>query len=521
MSTGDYQALLAMAIYLIVILAVGFWFARRANQSSEHYFIGGRTLGPWVTAMSAEASDMSGWLLMGLPGVAYFTGASDAVWTAIGLALGTYINWRIVAVRLRKYTHVANNSITLPDFFSNRFHDKRKVLMTISALIILLFFSIYVGSCFVTVGKVFSSLFGFDYGLTMALGGVFVFIYTLLGGYLAGSVDDFIQGVLMFFSLIIIMVGGTIYAGGIGAVINNVQSIPGYLSLTQMATPTLDATTGLQIVQNGLGLYGDATPYGIITILGTLSWGLGYFGMPHVLLRFMGIRSSGELAKSRHIAVTWCVISLFAAVVIGIIGKAIIPTEFLTESSAESIFISLTALLMPPFLVGVVVSGILAATMSSSDSYMLIASAAVARNLYKGLIKKDATERQIMWVARITMLIVIILGIFVAMDPNSSIFQVVSYAWAGFGAAFGPVVLASLFWRRVNFPGAVAGMLTGGVVVVIWRTFIKSLGGVFGVYELLPAFILASLALVVVSLLTTPPSEEITREFDTYMEAEV
>lgn len=520
MENNDIQVLIAMGIYILVVLGIGFWYAKRANESSEDYFLGGRGLGPWVAAMSAEASDMSGWLLMGLPGVAYFYGASDAVWTALGLGLGTYLNWKFVAKRLRKYSEVAGNAITLPDFFSNRFHDNKRILMSVAAIFILIFFSIYVGSCFVTCGKLFHSLFGFDYTTMMIIGALVVFVYTLLGGFLAESVSDFMQGCLMFFSLLVTMVGGVIYVGGIDAVIANIQSIPGFLSLTSIASPILDAS-GTQVVTDGVAQYGAAGTYGIITIISAFSWGLGYFGMPQVLLRFMAIRHSDELGKSRLIAVTWCFISLFAAVALGLIGKAMLPTEFLTASGAESVFISMTIILLPPFLAGVVISGILAATMSSSDSYMLIASSAIASNLYKGLFKKDASEKQVLWSARITMAVLLIFGILIAADENSSIFSVVAYAWAGFGACFGPLVLASLFWRRVNFQGALAGMITGGVVVVVWRTLIKPMGGVFGIYELLPGFIIAGIVLIVVSLLTAPPSEAITKEFDSFMDANV
>ncbi|NTU89300.1 MAG: sodium/proline symporter PutP [Actinobacteria bacterium] len=517
MESNDIQVLVAMFLYLVVTIVISVWYAKRANTNSDEYFLGGRSLGPWITAMSAEASDMSGWLLMGLPGVAYFFGASDAVWTAIGLLAGTYLSWKLVAVRLRKYSTVADNAITLPDFFSNRFHDNKRILMSIAAFIILFFFSIYVGSCFVTCGKLFNALFGFDYVSMMIVGAIFVFVYTLIGGFLAESTTDFMQGILMIFALVIVTVGGLIYVGGFDNVVANLKEIPGFLSLTSIANPTLDAK-GVQEVVKGVLSYGDPGTYGIISILSCLAWGLGYFGMPHVVLRFMASRSTKELPKSRRIAVTWCAISLFSAVAIGLIGKAMLPDMFLTAASAESIFITMSTLLLPPFVAGIVVSGILAATMSSSDSYMLIASSAIAKNFYLGLFKKDATDKQVMWAGRITMVVLLILGIWIAADQNSSIFSIVAYAWAGFGACFGPLMIASLYWRRVNFQGALAGMITGGVAVVVWRLLIKPLGGVFGVYELLPAFILASLAIIIVSLLTTPPSEEICKEFDTYMD---
>jgi sodium/proline symporter len=519
MTPDDLFVLLAMALYVAVILGIGFFFARRANRSSDDYFLGGRKLGPWVTAMSAEASDMSGWLLMGLPGVAYFLGASDAVWTAVGLALGTYLNWRFVAKPLRKYSEKVG-AITIPDFFSNRLHDKKKILMTVASLLILVFFSIYVGSCFVTTGRLFNALFGWPYFTMMIVGGVLVFAYTLLGGFLAESVSDFLQGIVMIVALVVVLIGGVVMAGGIEHVVAFVQSIPGFGSLTQIATPVLDEA-GAQVVMGDTPQFAEAGEYGLIAIISAMAWGLGYFGMPQVLLRFMAIRTTKEIGFSRRIAVVWCVISLFAAVAIGLVGRTLLPTELLTAASAETVFISLATLLLPAFLAGIMMSGILAATMSSSDSYMLIASSAIAKNLFGGLFKKDATDRQIMVVARCTMVLILLFGIFVAADENSQIFQVVAYAWAGFGAAFGPLMLCSLFWRRTNLPGALAGMLAGGATIFIWRNLVKPLGGVFGIYELLPGFIIGLVVLVVVSLLTKPPSAEVLKDFDTYKQLDV
>lgn len=517
---NDFWVLLAMALYFAAVIAIGFFYRKRSNASSENYFIGGRKLGPWLTAFSAEASDMSGWLLMGLPGVAYFTGASDAMWTAIGLAIGTYLNWKLVAKRLRKYSEVAGNAITLPDFFSNRFHDKKKVLMTIAALVILLFFSIYLGSCFVTVGKLFSALFGLDYATMMVFGAAVVFLYTFVGGYLSVSTTDLMQGTLMFFALAIVLIGSIAQAGGIDNTVAFLQNIPGFLSGTEIATP-LTNEAGQQLIKGNEPQFGEAGEYGIIAIVSCLAWGLGYFGMPQVLVRFMSIRHSSEVKKSRMIAMVWVVISLACAVCIGLIGRVVMPTEFLTQSAAENVFIMLSQMILPAFVCGLVVSGILAASMSSSSAYMIISSSAVAQNIFKGLFKKDATDRQIMLVARLTMVAILIFGVLIALDENSSIFMVVSYAWAGFGASFGPLMLFSLYWRRTNFAGALAGMLTGAATVLVWHELIKPLGGVWGVYELLPAFILSAIAIVVVSLLTKEPSEEVTEEFDHFMEADV
>lgn len=519
MITHDFWVLLAMLIYFIVVVVIGFVYAKRSNQSTENYFLGGRKLGPWLTALSAEASDMSGWLLMGLPGVAYFTGASDAMWTAIGLAIGTYLNWKFVAKRLRKYSEVANNSITLPDFFSNRFHDKKNILMTIAALIILLFFCIYVGSCFVTCGKLFATLFGLDYATMMVLGALIVFLYTFVGGYLSVCTTDLIQGSIMICALVIVFVGSVASAGGIDNTVAFLQSVPGFLSGTEIASPILDAQ-GKQVIEDGQPLFGSALDYGAITIASGLVWGLGYFGMPQVLVRFMSVSHSSQIKKARIIATIWVVVSLSAAVCIGLVGRAVIPAQFLTQASAENIFIVLSELILPSFVCGLVVSGIFAASMSSSSSYLLISGSAVAENIFRGLIKKDATDSQVMIVARITLVVVLLFGIAIALDENSSIFQVVSYAWAGFGASFGPLILLSLYWRRTNLPGAVAGMIVGAATVLIWNTFIKPLGGIFAIYELLPAFVLSLIAIVVVSLLTKEPPKEVTDEFDSYMEAD-
>ena len=522
MSSGDIQVILAMALYFIVVLSVGFFYLRRSNSSSENYFLGGRGLGPWLTALSAEASDMSGWLLMGLPGVAYFTGASDAMWTAIGLAIGTYLNWKFVARRLRKYSEVAGNAITLPDFFSNRFHDDRRILMSVAAVIILLFFCIYCGSCFVTCGKLFSTLFGLDYTTMMILGALVVFVYTFVGGYLSVCTTDLIQGSIMICALVVVFIGSVAMAGGVDNTIAFLSDIPGFLSATQQASPVLDAS-GTQLVENGLPVFGDAVLYGsgAITIISCLAWGLGYFGMPQVLVRFMSVRHSDEIKKSRIIATTWVIVSLATAVCIGLVGRAAIPTEFLTASAAESVFIVLAQIMLPSFICGLVVSGIFAATMSSSSSYLLIAGSAISQNLYKGLINKNATEAQTMFVSRVALTVILIFGIVIALDQNSTIFSVVSYAWAGFGASFGPLMLCSLYWRRTNRQGALAGMLTGAITVIVWNMFIKQLGGIFAVYELLPGFIFALIAIVVVSLLTEPPSKKTTDEFDRYMSVDV
>lgn len=506
MTPDKWIILIAMLAYMGLVIVIGLLYAKR-NQNSEQFFLGGRSLGPWVAAMSAEASDMSGWLLMGLPGVAYISGSAEAFWTALGLAVGTYLNWRIVAVRLRKYSRISGNAITIPDFFNNRFKDKTKILIIVSAVIILFFFTMYVATGFVACGKLFNSIFGLNYTLMLLISAAVIVTYTIVGGFLAESTTDFIQGVLMFFALIIVLITGVVAAGGIGEVINHAKSVPGFLSFNEVFNFKDNA----------------AAPFGILPIISTMAWGLGYFGMPHVLLRFMAVRDFREIKKSRIIATVWVVVSLFAAVAIGLVGAAVFKfgaADALVSGNHETIFIQTAIKLLPALIAGILMSGIMAATMSTSDSQLLITSSAISQNLFKGLIKKDATEKQVMWVSRITILLVTVVAVLLALFRETTIFDMVSYAWAGFGASFGPLILFSLFWKRVNLPGAVAGMLGGGLTVVIWKEVIRALHPVLNIYELLPAFIVSSLLIICVSLLTKAPSSEITDEFEKAKTAE-
>ncbi len=523
MNSDTIQILVAMTAYMAAVIIIGVMFAKNANKNSENYFLGGRSLGPWVTAMSAEASDMSGWLLMGLPGLAYWCGLADAAWTAIGLIVGTYLNWLIVSKRLRRYSIHAGNAITLPEFFSNRFREKKKVISTLAALFILIFFAVYAASCFVTCGKLFSTLFDAPYIPMMILGALFVLAYTLIGGFLAESASDFMQGIVMFVALTVVVVIGVITAGGFGAIIENAQSIPGFLDFFGLATPTVgedglqqvvDATVVDGKIVTGTPVFGAASNYGLLQICSMMAWGLGYFGMPQVLLRFMAIRKEKELNMSRRIAMVWVVISLAVAVFIGIMGRYLYPVEHLTNSSAEGIFMTLSSNFLPPILAGLVMAGILAATISSSDSYLLIAASAFSKNIYQGLVKKNATDKQVMRMSRLTLLLITVFAVIIALDEQSVIFKVVSFAWAGFGATFGPLMLFSLFWKRINRAGAIAGMLSGAAMVFIWKLGISQLGGVFAIYELLPAFLFSSICIVVVSLLTPPPSADIVADFE-------
>ena len=510
---ASIQIFVAMVLYMAVVIGIGLYYTKRASESSDNYLIGGRSLNPWVTALGAEASDMSGWLLMGLPGVAYWFGLSDAVWTAIGLLIGTYLNWLFVAKRIRVYSQLAGNAITIPDFLSNRFKEKKKIIMTIAALFILVFFTVYAASCFVTVGKLFSTLFGTKYVPMMIAGALFVIFYTFIGGFLAESASDFMQGLVMIFALTIVLITGVSVAGGISNIIENAKSIPGFFDFFGIAQPVL--VDGVQqIGEAGKPLFGEPGTYGFLTIISTLSWGLGYFGMPQVLLKFMAIRDANELKLSRRIATIWCAISLAAAVAIGIIGRILYPNALLTQSASERIFILMSTNFFVPLFAGIVMAGILAATISSSDSYLLIAASALSKNIYQGIIKKDATDKEVLFMSRLTLIIISIIAAIIALDENSVIFTVVSFAWAGFGATFGPIMLFSLFWKRVTRSAAIAGIVAGGGMVFIWKLLLKPMGGVWGIYELFPAFVISCIVIVVVTLLSEEPSKEIQEEFE-------
>jgi sodium/proline symporter len=518
MSGITTSTLIGIGAYLLVMIAIGLWYARRSSATVEEYFLAKRSFGPWVAALSAEASDMSVWLLMGLPGVAYFTGIGEAFWTALGLFIGTWINWALVAKRLRSYSQIADNAITLPEFFSKRFHDKKRILLAIAAVISLVFFSIYVGAQFITFGRLFSYIFNANMTAMVILGAVLVMLYTTLGGFWAVGMTDLIQGLLMIFALALVMAFGIAHAGGFAGIAENLRHFPRFTDFFGIATP--DMADGVQRAASGAPLFGPGADYGFLTIVSTMAWGLGYFGMPQVLVRFMAINKTSNIRRSRNIAVVWCFIAQLAAVAIGLIGRALMPAALNTASSAENIFILLSVDFFPPLLAGIVISGILAASMSSSDSYMLIVSSSLANDIFKDIFKKDAGEVLVMWVARITMLLVTVFGVIIAVSGSQSIFRVVSYAWAGLGAAFGPLILFSLFWKRTTFPAAVAGMLSGGVMVVLWKNVIAKLGGPFAVYELLPAFIVSCLVIALVSLMTRAPSAEIGREFEAAKTAE-
>ena len=497
--------IISIVLYLSFMVGVGVWYTKR-NTSADDFYLGGRKLGPYVTAMSAEASDMSSWLLMGLPGLAFFNGLADPFWTAVGLSVGTYFNWLLVAKRLRFYS-AEIRAITVPEFFSIRFGDKKRLLQGLAAVVIIVFFVPYTASGFAACGKLFSSLFGWDYMACMIVSAIIIVGYTVLGGFLAASVTDLIQSIIMTIALAAVLVFGIFSAGGMDNVLANASQVAGYLKVTEM----------------GNILTGETTSYGLLTIISTMAWGLGYFGMPHILLRFMAIEDADKLKVSRRVGTIWVVISMFIAILIGIVGYGMVQNGamagFESASAAESIIVSIAKLIaqhgvLAALLAGLILAGILASTMSTADSQLLAASSSVSHDLMCGLLGKQLSEKQKMTIARVSLAFIAVFGMFLARDPNSSVFTIVSFAWAGFGASFGPAMLCALFWKRTTWQGVLSGMLAGGAMVFIWKFGLKPLGGVWGIYELLPAFLIGLAAIVVVSLMTKAPEKSIVDTFD-------
>lgn len=503
-STINFCIIATIVVYLLAMLAIGFVFSKN-NSDSKDFYLGGRKMGPIVTAMSAEASDMSSWLLMGLPGLAYLTGVANPAWTAIGLGIGTWFNWLIVARRLRRYS--ANiNAITVPEFYSKRYHDNSNVLNAIAALVIIVFFIPYTASGFAACGKLFNSLFGVDYMVAMLISAAVIVGYTIMGGFKAVSTTDLIQSIVMTIALVVVVTFGISKAGGVEAVIDNAKSLPGYLSMKA----SYDVGTN------------SSTPYSFLTIVSTIAWGLGYFGMPHILLRFMAIKDEKKLVLSRRIATIWVFIAMGITIFIGMVGLGMTKAGelgFLSGSSSETIIVEIAGLIsrhgvLAAIVAGLILAGILAATMSTADSQMLAAASSVSQNIVQDFFKVKISEKKSLLVARLTIVVISLIGVFLARDPNSSVFNIVSFAWAGFGGAFGAVTLCALFWKRSNKWGALAGMIGGGVMVFVWKYAISRLGGAWSIYELLPAFIFSLILDIVVSLLTKKPDETIAREFE-------
>ena len=517
MATFDWVILFTIIVYMVMMVGIGFAVSGR-NKSSSDFYLGGRKLGPLVTAMSAEASDMSGWLLMGLPAVAMMGGLAEASWTAIGLAIGTYLNWLFVAKRLRVYSQRID-AFTLPDFFTKRFDDKSKVLTTIAALFIIVFFVPYTASGFAACGKLFGSLFGMDYHLAMILSAIVIVVYCTFGGFFAASTTDFIQSIIMTIALVVVVGFGEGIAGGFGNVFNNVAGLDGYL----------DVFKGFNVATETVG------SYGALPVISTLAWGLGYFGMPHILLRFMAIEDENKLKLSRRVASVWVVISMGIAVLIGVVGyslmqKGVLPT-YESASAAETIIVDIAKFLskygyVAAFTAGIILAGILASTMSTADSQLLAAASSVSQNLIQETFGIKMSQKTSMWVARISVIVISVVAILLAWDPNSSVFRIVSFAWAGFGGAFGPIMLCALFWKRTTKAGAISGMITGGIIVFLYKWLRDGFmfgdkltgafldGTIFDIYELLPAFVIGVLVIIVVSLFTNKPEKDITDTFN-------
>lgn len=502
MTTATTVILVTIILYLLMMVGIGAVFSKK-NNTADDFYLGGRKLGPLVTAMSAEASDMSSWLLMGLPGVAYASGICDASWTAIGLAVGTWVNWLVVSRRIRSYSNRIH-AITIPDFFAKRYHDEKNVLSLIAAIVILVFFVPYTASGFAACGKLFNSLFGVEYMKAMIICAVIIVAYTALGGFLAASTTDLIQSVVMTIALVIVVCFGVSQAGGMDAVMENAKSLSGYLSLTNLHNAES----------------GTATPYGFLSIVSTMAWGLGYFGMPHVLLRFMATKEEEKLTLSRRIATIWVVISMAIAIFIGVVGLAMTKAGAIESlADSETIIVRIAHLLssygvLPAFTGGIILAGIMAATMSTADSQLLAAASSVSQNILVDFFRLKVDNKVSVIIARVTVVVISFIAVFLARNPESSVFAIVSFAWAGFGATFGPVVLLALFWKRSNKYGAVAGMVVGGVMIFVWKYCVRPLGGLWDIYELLPVFLLALLVNIAVSLCTKAPEEAVVREFE-------
>ncbi len=489
--------IIAFVVYAGVMLAIGGAFFKKSNNLSE-YFLGGRKLNSWVAAMSAQASDMSGWLLMGLPGAIYAFGTGQ-MWIAVGLAIGTIVNWLVVAKRLRRYTIVSGNAITIPQYFGNRFKDNSNILRIASAIFITIFFAVYTASAFVACGTLFSQVFGWNYQLCLLIGVGIVLIYTFLGGFAAVCWTDLIQGLLMLAAILFVPIAALVALGGSDAIASVLPAA--------FLDPLSDGSGGT---------------ISFISIVSQLAWGLGYFGMPHILVRFMAIRSEKTVKKSAAIAIVWVLLSLTFAVGVGLIGAAFTPelanSETVFISMIQKVFMDPGAIINFPLLGGLFLCGILAAIMSTADSQLLVTASAISSDIYKGSINKKASDKHLVWFSRFAVLAVALIAYFIALNPDSSVMGLVSNAWSGFGSAFGALVLLSLYWRRVNRAGAIAGIISGGLTVILWDYInianYMTIGELTGLYSLVPGFIISLVCIIAFSLATAKPSAEIEAEFD-------
>ncbi|MBE5894245.1 MAG: sodium/proline symporter PutP [Lachnospiraceae bacterium] len=506
--------LAAFAIYLLMMIAIGAMYSKK-NSSTADYFLGGRKLGGFVAALSAQASDMSGWLLMGLPGAIMVTGLCGDGWVALGLLIGTILNWLIVASRLRKYTIKANNSLTLPMFFENRFRDKKKILMGISSIIIVIFFAVYCASALAAGGQLFESIFGIDYIWALTIGAFVILVYTFLGGFMAVCVTDFIQGSLMLIALLAVPILAVSFMNADGVSLMAGLEANG---ITQESTP---------------GFLNMLAGNNAVSIISGLAWGLGYFGMPHILVRFMAVKDEKEMTKSKTVAITWVTLSLVFACVIGVVGRAFMNYDSMMEIGKEKVFIEMIKKVFidemnAPFVAGIFLCGVLAAIMSTADSQLLVSASSMSEDLYKGIFRKDADEKTVMAVSRVTIVVIAVIAYVIAWDPDSSIMDLVSNAWAGLGAAFGPLVLTSLFWKRTNLQGAIAGLVSGALTVILWdyipmisaEAGLVTLGSATGLYSLAVGFPVSLLFIIIVSLATKAPSEDMIAEFEAVKDVE-
>lgn len=487
MVPDNINIVVIFAAYLLFMISIGVLYYKKTENLSD-YILGGRKLNSWVTALSAQASDMSGWLLLGLPGYAYLSGM-ESVWLGIGLAAGTYLNWKFVAKKLRQYTQVAGDSITIPVYFENRFRDKSHSLRIISSILILVFFLLYTSSGLVAGGKLFNTVFEIPYQQALLIGALVIITYTFLGGFMAVCWTDFFQGTLMVCAIALVPLAAMKGIGGYDSTVSIIESIDP------------------QLLNPWTALAGGAIP-----LISNLAWGLGYFGMPHILVRFMAIESPEKIKQARIIAMVWVIISLIFAVVVGIVGRAYLYPEFLGEAGSETIFMVMINNMFTPIIAGILLAAILAAIMSTADSQLLVAASAFTEDIYRIIMRKNAGEKELVWMGRFAVIIISAIAYLIARDPNNSVMGLVSYAWAGFGAAFGPVILFSLFWRNTTRNGALGGMIVGGLTVIIWK---QLSGGIFDLYEIVPGFLLSCITIYAISILDKEgPAEEILREFD-------
>ncbi len=474
--------IVSFIIYLIGMLSIGIFFYLRTKNLSD-YVLGGRQLTGAVAALSAGASDMSGWLLLGLPGAMY-VGGMNSIWIGIGLVIGAYLNWQFIAKRLRVFTEGANDSITLPDYLESRFDDSSRVLRVTSAIVILVFFTIYTSAGMVGGAILFKQTFGLDYQVALWVGALVIVSYTFLGGYMAVCWTDFFQGTMMFIALLCVPMLALDKVGGWDVAVNKIAS----MNLNQV------------------DVYSGMTFMGIVSLM---VWGLGYFGQPHILARFMSVKNTGEVPKAQLIGMTWMVLSLLGAIFTGFLGIAFFADQPLENS--ETVFMALAQALFNPWIAGFLLAAILAAIMSTIDSQLLVCSSTIAEDFYKQIFRREASQKELVWISRVAVLVIALVAILMARNPDSKVLGLVAYAWGGFGASFGPVIILSLFWKRMTRNGTLAGMVVGALTVIVWK---QLEGGLFDVYEILPGFVFCAVSIVVVSLLDKEPEEAVTTQFE-------